>query len=62
MSECIPNDYWLYILAMAYMILEAWLGKTEKVKAGSILELIIISTLSVVVFLIYNRKEKNERH
>ena len=34
-------------LTLAYMALEYWLGKTEKVKAGSVLEFVLIAMKAV---------------
>lgn len=39
---CLPesNVFWISVANICYLILEAWLGKTDKTKSGSVLELI----------------------
>lgn len=38
----IVMQYLPYVAGIGYMALECWLGKTEKVKAGSVLEFVLI--------------------
>ena len=39
--DIIKANLGVVILGVVYMALEAWLGKTDKVKPGSVLEIII---------------------
>jgi len=42
-----PVDLIYPALTLAYMALEYWLGKTDKVKAGSLIEFILIAMKAV---------------
>jgi len=57
MPSSIPCEanHWAAIVAflwVSHSILEMWLGKTEKVKAGSLLELVLSATMMVVIIII----------
>jgi hypothetical protein len=61
MSDCILSDYRSYLFASILLILEAWLGKTEKTKYSSILDVIIFGSISIVIYLITRRKKDEGR-
>lgn len=43
---------WSYVAGAAYAALEYWLGKTDKVKAGSVLETVFLGVKAVAgIFL-----------
>lgn len=42
-----PIDLVYPALTLGYMILEFWLGKTDKVKAGSVIEFLLIAMKAV---------------
>lgn len=46
---CGPEQivWWKYALGIGYMLLEGWMGKTEKTKSGSLLEAIGRTLLGV---------------
>lgn len=43
-----PIDMIYPVLTLAYMGLEYWFGKTDKVKAGSLLEFVLVALKAVV--------------
>ncbi len=47
------------LLILSYSVLEAWLGKTEKMKSSSVLEL-IFNLLLAGVKRLFNKGEKHE--
>lgn len=50
MIQCDAN-HWTVIVAFIWLchsILEAWLGKTDKVKSGSVIELIITTLWRII--------------
>lgn len=51
MIECLEVDGPKLLILLAILILEAWLGKTQKVKAGSILELVFVGIISLLILL-----------
>ena len=44
---CQLPTHWHFAVILIIALIEAWLGKTERVKSGSILELIIRLMISV---------------
>ena len=53
-AEFIKNNYISVVGFISWLVLEHWLGKTSKVKAGSTLE-IVINFLKMVVKLILKK-------
>lgn len=60
MEICTKDLIHLAILS-CILLLEAWLGRTEKTKYSSTLELLILGSLSLAVYLIFKKGEENER-
>lgn len=61
--ECAANNHWVVlagVLAIANSLLEYWLGKTEKVKSASVLEL-AFSVILMVTLLIFRRRKSDGR-
>lgn len=52
------NQGWIAAAVVALLVIEAWLGKTTKLKSGSILELLLKSLLAVRP----KRKTKGEKN
>lgn len=42
-----PIDLVYPVITLTYMVLEYWLGKTDKVKAGSVLEFLLIALKAI---------------
>lgn len=59
MTDCLNDSLTNSIIILLILILEAWLGKTQKTKSGSILELLFLGTLSLIVFITIKKGEKN---
>lgn len=53
---CKVSEWQRYSLLVLYVVLEAWLGKTKLVKAGSLVEL-----LANVVGFFFRRKPKESQ-
>lgn len=47
MIDCQPTDLKHAAILIAVMLVESWMGKTDKIKSGSILELVLNSVLSL---------------
>jgi hypothetical protein len=45
---CDISNPWSFAIPIAYMCLEAWLGRTQKVKAGSVIDLALGGILFVI--------------
>jgi len=41
------KSHWILLVMAGLSVLEAWLGKTEKTKSGSVLELILNLVVSI---------------
>lgn len=52
MDKCPEIGTMAYLIGVIYMVIEAWLGKTKKVKAGSVLELILTSLFALIVLVL----------
>jgi hypothetical protein len=48
MIECVANDWKNSIPVLGILLLEAWLGKTDKTRYGSTLEMIVMGTVSLL--------------
>ena len=49
------------LVALAYMGLEYWLGKTAKTRSGSVLELLIVAVTLLTVYLRSKYDERRNR-
>jgi hypothetical protein len=49
--NCPETDLYKILAAIVLLCLEYWLGKTDRVKSGSILEVLFMVTLGLVIFL-----------
>ncbi len=61
MTECTQNPWVSFSIAalwFGYALLEFWLGKTEKVKSSSTIELIIVFVVMVATYF-FRRKEND---
>lgn len=45
--DYIPQNKWQWIAFVSYAIIEAWLGKTDRVKASSVGELVVLAVSSL---------------
>jgi hypothetical protein len=61
--ECAASNHWVLlagVLAILNSLLEYWLGKTEKVKSSSVLEL-AFSVILMVTLAIFIRRKSDGR-
>lgn len=62
MNFCQNPSPWAVVIALswlAYALLEAWLGRTDKVKAGSVVELVITALIGLAMLgaVLFRKKE-----
>ncbi len=57
MEICTKSPIYL-VLIICILLLEAWLGRTDKTKYSSTLELLILGSISLIVFIIYKRGDQ----
>lgn len=60
MIDCATASPWAAIIAVCYLIdkiIEFWLGKTNKVKSGSMLELVLTGLLAITLILFRRKKD-----
>lgn len=58
LSDCGTKSIIIFsVISLVGMLLEAWVGKTDKIKAGSILELLFNLVLGAVKKLINKKGE-----
>ena len=58
MTSCSPTDIAGAIMLCIVLLLEAWLGRTEKTKYSSILELVIMGMIALLL-TVFKRGDKN---
>lgn len=61
-QTCFDPGQHLTIFIIIYItqtVIEYWLGKTERVRASSILELVIVATTSLVIWAVRKLKKEN---
>lgn len=60
--SCVPEKPWQWGLIFAYLMLEYWLGKTAKTRAGSVPELVLMGFVALLLTLILWRKNGKTRN
>lgn len=54
---CSLGGHWQFLALLAWMFFERWLGRTDKLKAGSTVDLIASMIVAIILALFKRRKD-----